>query len=131
MPNLPEGFNNNLRWNLGHIYLVQEMFAFRFAGEPVQTPENFSQLFRKGTKPADWTAKPPTLEVLLAMLAEQPQRIQDTLHNRLDEQVKVPYTTGSGFTLSTVGEFLSFSLYHEGMHYNTISILKRFADKSQ
>ncbi|OAB44448.1 hypothetical protein PGLA_07275 [Paenibacillus glacialis] len=127
---IPEGFNNNVRWNLGHIYLIQEIFAFHFSGEPVQIPENFKRLFAKGTKPADWNEEPPTLEVLLELLTEQPKRIQESLHNRLAEQVKTPFTTGSGITLSTIGEFLNFSIYHEGMHYNTINILKRFADKS-
>ncbi|MEC0229989.1 DinB family protein [Paenibacillus alba] len=129
LDNIPEGFNNNLRWNLGHIYLVQEKFAFHFAGEPMQLPEHYDRLFAKGTKPADWKDEPPTLNTLLEMLAEQPKRIHASLQNRLNEQVKTPLTTGTGLTLSTVGEFLSYSLYHEGMHFNTITILKRFADK--
>lgn len=125
---VPEGFNNSLRWNLGHIYLVQEKFAFHFAGEPVQLPESFERLFARGTKPADWKEEPPTLEVLLEMLAEQPKRIQNVLQSRLDEPVTPPYTTGSGVQLSTIGEFLSFTLYHEGMHFDTIKLLKRFAN---
>jgi len=123
---IPEGFNNNVRWNLGHIYLVQEKFAFHFAGEPMQLPENFDRLFGRGTKPADWNEEPPTLELLLEMLAAQPARILESLHDRLDEQVE-PYTTGSGLTLSTIGEFINFTLYHEGMHFNSIKLLKRFA----
>ncbi|MCQ6563299.1 DinB family protein [Paenibacillus mendelii] len=125
---IPEGFNNNVRWNLGHIYLVQEKFAFHFAGEPMQLPENFDRLFGRGTKPADWNEEPPTLERLLKMLAAQPTRIQESLHNRLGEQVE-PYTTGSGLTLSTIGEFINFTLYHEGMHFNSIKLLKRFAGR--
>lgn len=124
---VPEGFNNNLRWNLGHIYLVQEKFAFHFSGEPVQLPESFERLFARGTKPADWKEEPPTLEVLQEMLAEQPKRIRKALLGRLDEPVTPPYTTGSGVQLSTIGEFLTFTLYHEGMHFDTIKLLKRFA----
>lgn len=127
---IPEGFNNNLRWNLGHIYLIQEKFAFHYAGEPMKSPANFDRLFAKGTKPVDWNEEPPKLEVLLDMLAEQPKRIQESLQNRLDELVTEPFTTGSGLTLSTRGEFLNSTLYHEGIHFNTINILKRFADKS-
>ena len=128
---IPDGFNNNVRWNLGQIpHLVQEKFAFHFAGEPMQLPNNFERLFAKGTHPADWTEEPPTLEVLLRLLTKQPKRIQESLLNRLDEQVKAPYTTGSGLTLSTIGEFVTFTLYHEGMHFDTIKLLQRFANKS-
>lgn len=128
---MPEGFNNNIRWNLGHIYTVQEKFAFHFAGEPLHLPENFDRLFAKGTKPADWHEELPSLEELLALLAEQPKRIQSILHDRLDEQVKQPFTTGSGLRLNTIGEFLNFTLYHEGMHFNAITTLKRFATQHQ
>lgn len=123
---VPEGFNNNVRWNLGHIYVVQEKFAFHFAGEPLQLPENFDRLFAKGTKPADWNETLPSLEILLEMLAEQPKRIQETFLHRFDEQVKTPFTTGSGILLNTIGEFLTVTLYHEGMHFHSISVLKRF-----
>ncbi|MDH6427894.1 DinB family protein [Paenibacillus sp. FSL R7-0048] len=125
---IPEGFNNNIRWNLGHIYLVQEKFAFHSARELMQLPASFERLFAKGTKPAEWNEEPPTLEVLLEMLTEQPKRIQEAFHNRLSEQV-TPLTTGSGLTLNSIGEFINFTLYHEGMHFNTIKLLNRFADK--
>ena len=130
LDSIPEGFNNNVRWNLGHIYLVQEKFAFHFSGEPTQIPDHFEALFAKGTKPADWDVEPPTIEALLELLAEQPKRIKQALQHRVDEPVKAPFTTGSGLTLHTIGEFLNYTLYHEGMHYNTISLLKRFAATS-
>jgi uncharacterized damage-inducible protein DinB len=126
---IPEGFNNNVRWNLGHIYFVQEKFAFHFAGEPMLVPDNFERLFARGTKPADWNEEPPELGVLIKLLAEQPIRIRQSLQNRLSEQVQEPFTTGTGLTLSTIREFLSYTLYHEGMHYNAIGLLQRFAEK--
>ncbi|MGO4369270.1 DinB family protein [Paenibacillus sp. 2TAB19] len=125
---VPKGFNNNLRWNLGHIYLVQEKFAFYFSGETVQLPESFERWFGRGTKPADWEGELPSLDTLLAMLAEQPKRIEHTLIGRLDEPVKDSYTTGSGLTISTIGEFLNYTLYHEGLHFNSINLIKRFAN---
>jgi hypothetical protein len=127
---IPEGFNNNLRWNLGHIYLVQEKLAFHSAGESMQLPETFDRLFGKGTKPDEWKEEPPKLKILLEMLAEQPKRIQESLQNRLSEQMKEPFTTGSGLTLGTIGESLNYTLYHEGIHYSTINLLKRFADRN-
>ena len=115
--------------NLGHIYLIQELFAFHFVGEVKQIPENFNRLFAMGTKPADWNEEPPTLDVLTEMLEAQPQRIQEVLEHRLDEQLKTPFKLGGG-ALTTVREILSFSLYHEGRHYNTITLLKRFVGES-
>ncbi|MDZ5473028.1 DinB family protein [Bacillus sp. 31A1R] len=126
---IPEGFNNHIKWNLGHIYLVQERFAFFFSGEPMNLPENFDRLFGRGTKPADWNEEVPTLSELLVLLEEQPKRIQESLKGRLNESVERPYTTSSGVTLSTIGEFINFSLYHEGLHLHAISTLKRFINR--
>lgn len=121
---IPEGFNNNIRWNLGHIYLVQEQFSFYFAQEPMKLPNGFKELFGMGSKPADWNVQPPTLPELLHMLKEQPDRIQEKLSNRLDEAVANPFTLRS-LTLKTIREFLNFNLYHEGGHAQTIKTLKK------
>ncbi|MDP4160037.1 MAG: DinB family protein [Bacillota bacterium] len=124
---IPVGFNNNIRWNLGHVYLVQEKFAFEFAQEPMQLPEKFPDLFGRETKPADWKVQPPSLTDLIGLLENQTNRIKDKLNDRLYEAVSNPLTMPSGLTLKTIGEFLTFSMYHEGMHVQTIKMLKRFS----
>lgn len=125
----PEGFNNNIRWNLGHIYVVQELFAFYHSGEPMQLFEEYNRFFARGTKPADWQEIPPSSAELFGALTEQPGRILTTLHDRLDETANEPRTTSTGITLRTLKEMLSYTLYHEGMHFTAITLLKRFASK--
>ncbi len=123
---VPEGFNNNIRWNLGHVYLVQEKFAFGFTDEPMQLPDGFAELFGGKTKPSDWKVEPPSLQELIKMLEDQTFRIKRKLCDRLNEVVAKPLNMPSGLTLKTIGEFLTFSMYHEGMHVQTIKMLKRF-----
>lgn len=123
---IPKGFNNNIRWNLGHVYLVQERFAFGFAEEPMVMPDEFMDLFGRDTKPAEWKVQPPTLPELIKLLEDQTVRIEAKLNNRLDEEVAKPFVMPSGLTLKRIGEFLTFSMYHEGMHVETIKMLKRF-----
>lgn len=125
---VPQGFNNNIRWNLGHIYLVQERFAFGFTKEPMQVPENFNELFGKDTKPSDWKIQAPTLPELTQLLDDQTKRIEAKLSDRLGELVEKPWTMPSGLTLKAIGEFLTFSMYHEGMHVQAIKFLRRFTD---
>jgi uncharacterized damage-inducible protein DinB len=124
---IPTGFNNNIRWNLGHVYLVQERFAFGFTEIPMQVPAGFNELFGKDTKPSDWKIKPPSLTELIQLLEDQNNRLMDKLSTRLDDNLDKPWTMPSGLTLKTVREFLTFSMYHEGMHVQTIKILNRFS----
>ncbi|WFB59865.1 DinB family protein [Paenibacillus sp. BR1-192] len=121
---IPEGFANSIRWNLGHIYTVTEQFAFATAGEQPRLPEGFEAWFATGTKPADWTSKPPALSELAELLQEQTARIRETFSNRLDQASAHPLTIGP-VTFQTVGEFLTFSLYHEGMHTQTIKVYRK------
>ncbi|WP_379971325.1 DinB family protein [Ectobacillus sp. sgz5001026] len=125
---IPQGFNNNIKWNLGHIYVVQERFAFHFTGEKMNMPDHFMKQFGPGSKPTDWDEQVPTLRQLIALLQDQIVRIEQVLEPRITEAVKEPYTTSSGITLSSVAEFLSFSMYHEGMHFDAIKSIKRLIE---
>lgn len=121
---IPEKFNNNIIWNLGHICFIQEKFAFHYAQEPMETPQGFAELFEMGTKPSDWTVQPPTLAELIQLLTEQPKRIKESLKDRLDEDVPTPFTI-PGLTLGKIGHLLSFNMYHEGLHVQAIKMLKK------
>lgn len=121
---IPVGFNNNIKWNLGHIYLVHEIFAFQLIGETMEIPDHYRDLFGRGTKPADWGEQVPSIQELVDRLSNQISRVE-RLEHRMGDALEQPYTTASGLTLGSVGELLSFSLYHEGMHFDAIKTIKR------
>jgi uncharacterized damage-inducible protein DinB len=123
---IPEGFRNSIRWNLGHIYVVLERFAFHFIGLPLNLPKGFKEQFEYGTSPLNTPASVPvpTLQELETLLKEQQERIREALAHRLQEKIVPPYTTSAGMTLETPEQFLSFNLYHEGMHLNVIKVYK-------
>jgi hypothetical protein len=120
----PEGFNNTIRWHLGHIYLVQERLAFHHAGFPVDVPQSYIDLFGNGTKPSGWKEEPPSLAELGSRLTEQPGRIRTLLGEHLLEQPAIPFHKFDG-KLDSIGAIINFTLYHEGMHYATLSLLKK------
>jgi len=122
---VPQGFNNNVLWNLGHILLVHEKFAFGMIHEKQEIPDEFAALFGRGTKPADWSGALPSLEELIQLLDAQADRIERKLASRLNERLEKPYTSSTGLELSTVEECLSFCLYHEGMHFAVIKAIKQ------
>jgi hypothetical protein len=123
---IPDGFRNSIRWNTGHIYVVLERFAFQYIGLPLHLPTGFKELFEFGTSPLNTptTIPVPTLQELGTLLKEQEVRIHEALAHRLQEKIVPPYTTSAGMTLETPEQFLSFNLYHEGMHLNVIKVYK-------
>ncbi|WP_050180142.1 DinB family protein [Domibacillus robiginosus] len=122
---IPAGFGNNIKWNLGHIYLVQERFGFYFTGGEMVMPDAFNDWFGRGSKPADWEGKLPKTDELRVLLKEQTERIKQQTAPLLPYPLKEPFTTSTGLTLSSVEEMLTYSLHHEGLHSETIKSIKR------
>ncbi|MFJ5768694.1 DinB family protein [Psychrobacillus sp. NPDC093180] len=117
---VPEGFNNNIRWNFGHIAFVQERLIYSVLGEKTSLPVEYEKFFGPGTKPADWKETPPTLMEISSVLAEQTERIKEFVPKRFSSKLPTPFTNRMGISFYTLGETLLFSFYHEAMHMETI-----------
>ncbi|HZG77758.1 MAG TPA: DinB family protein [Paenibacillus sp.] len=121
---IPPGFRNSVLWHAGHIYLVQERFAFSLQGKEADIPASFLAAFAPGTSPASWTERPATLADLTERLRLQADRVAEAWAGRLHEGAPAPYTTSTGMTLTSTEAFLNFTLYHEGMHFQAIKMYK-------
>lgn len=121
---MPEGFRNTIRWNLGHVFVVHESLIAGLAGETPQVPSHYGELFAPGTKPADWGDNVPSLSELREKLEGQINSLQERFGGRLDEKVANTFKPGV-LEPSTIGEVLTFALYHEGLHNGVIKGLKR------
>lgn len=122
---IPKGFSNNIRWNFGHIALVQEKLVFGILGEEMSTPKEYEQLFDPGTKPAEWEGTVPSFTEIAEILRSQNVRIKGFLSGRLQEKLQTPFTIQGGITFYTVGEILLYSFYHEALHIEAIKSLYR------
>lgn len=121
---IPDGFSNNILWNLGHIYLDQYLWIAHLTKETPPLPPGFKEWFNFGTKPADRKTPPPNLETLVSLLQEQPQKIQAAYKDRLDEEFPA---TESG--MHTIAQVLVRTIFHEGMHLASLNTIRRFLGK--
>src|SRR6476620_1182919 len=48
---VPEGFSNNLIWNIGHIVVVQQMLVYKLSGLPVMVSDEMVEKYKRGTRP--------------------------------------------------------------------------------
>lgn len=121
---VPAGFNNNIRWNLGHIYLDQFLWLQLLTKEPAPIPSGYKEWFDFGTSPAQWKSSPPSLEELRQRLAEQPRVIRELYGNQLEE-VFPEIVDG----IHTIPQVLVRTIFHEGMHIGAMIAIKRFIRK--
>lgn len=117
---IPEGFNNSLHWQLGHLLTVTNMIAFQFAGKDSVIPESYKAFFGSGTKPSDWTQEPPAWDALIEELTSQCKVIEDTFAGKLEEPLAVKENFAKA---ETVGEALLINISHESSHAGMINAM--------
>lgn len=117
---IPPGFKNNIRWNLGHIYLDQYLWIQAVTKEKADVPEQFHSWFGYGTSPANFTAETPSFDELKKLLKTQPARIKELYGGRLEEEFP-PAEMG----MHTIEQVLTRTIFHEGMHLQTILDIKK------
>lgn len=118
----PEGFNNNIHWNIGHLLTVTESFLF---GDHGQLPAEYKELFSPGTKPADWKGEVPSIATLLEQSKDQLNRIKNIPNERFHDNLPEPK-----LGRKTLGEIAGFAIYHESYHFGQIHVMKRLIETS-
>ncbi|MGF7048154.1 putative damage-inducible protein DinB [Paenibacillus sp. DS2015] len=117
---VPNGFNNSLHWQLGHIITISDGVILGYGGVESKIPTSYAPLFRNGTKPADWQKEPPHWDVLILQLREQFQVLQETLHGKLSEPVAVKDNFAKA---ETIGDLVQLNMTHENLHLGMITAM--------
>lgn len=111
---IPEGFNNNLAWNFGHIVVTLPLLTYGLSGLPLPIDMALVNLYRRGTRPetsiddAEWR--------LLKEVSEQTMsQVEQDYQAGLFREYK-SYTTTFGYALESVNGAIQFAPVHEGLH---------------
>jgi uncharacterized damage-inducible protein DinB len=116
----PEGFNNSIRWHVGHVLTVAEQFMFGFPKKSTQLPANYMELFASGTSPSAWQGDVPQLQELIEQLQDQIKRIKEIPAESFNQRLKTPF-----LGQETFGELTNFAIFHESIHLGQIQAMKR------
>lgn len=121
---IPEGFSNNLVWNLGHIIVAQQGLVYRLSGLPINVTDEMNEKYRNGSKPTGTTtqAELDELKVLLFSLLEQTK--EDYAAGKFITYNE--YTTGTGFHLANIKDAMEFNNYHEALHMGFMMNIRKF-----
>lgn len=121
---VPEGFSNNLIWNIIHTVVVQQMLVYKLSGLPMQISDEMVDKYKRGTRPeADVTT-------------EEVEQVKELLHSLID-RTEADYNAGifreymefqtmSGFVIANVEQAIEFNNYHEGIHAGIMLGIRKF-----
>lgn len=120
---IPEGFNNNIIWNLGHLLATQQGICYVRSGNKMIIDENYFLKYKPETKPAgfiDATGTAAIKELFLSVL--------DQLETDYHEGKFANYTSWNNrynVEITSIEEAIRFLIYHEGLHLGYIMALRR------
>ena len=121
---IPDGFNNNIIWNIGHIIVVQQMLVYLLSDLPMLVSDEMVQKYKRGTKP-EQDVTPSEIAEIQSLLFESIAKTEVDYNSNTFKSYK-EFTTMTGFNLKNVEDALAFNYYHEAIHTGVIMGIKKF-----
>lgn len=121
---VPEGFNNNLTWNIGHIIVAQQGLVYKGSGLDSYLPEALTARYIPGTKPDGQTSQ-DEIDKLKELLFSLIEKTEIDFRQGIFQTYK-ERTTGTGFHLSSIEDALEFNNYHEALHLGAMMAIRKF-----
>ena len=120
---IPNGFNNNIFWNIAHLVATQQLLVYGLSGLPMHVSDEFVEKYRKDSKPNSNTSQEEVDEVK-DLLFSTLDKTKEDYHNGVFKDYK-SYTTSTNSTLTTVEQAMEFNNFHEGIHLGYILAMKK------
>jgi hypothetical protein len=121
---IPEGYNNNLIWNIAHIVVVQQMLVYKLSGMPMMISGEMVEKYKKGTKPEHIVTQAEVDEIQ-TLLMETINQTETDLENKIFTNYQ-EYPTSAGIVLKSASEAMTFNDFHEGLHIGIIMSIRKF-----
>lgn len=120
---VPEGFNNNMIWNIAHTIVTQQLLVYNLSGLPMLVSKDMVDTFRKGTK-TEGDLSQTEVDIIKGLLFSPIEKTKQDYDNNIFQSYE-EYTVSTKSTLSNVEEAIEFNNFHEGIHLGYILALKK------
>lgn len=121
---IPDGFSNNLIWNIGHTIVVQQLLTYKLSGLPTMVSDEMILKYRKGSRPEGNVSQSEADEIrdlLFTTIEKTKSDYNDGIFKNYHE-----FTNDYGFTIRTIEDAIGFNYYHEATHFGIILSLRKF-----
>lgn len=120
---IPQGFKNNIIWNLGHLTAAQQGVCYKRGGHAMLIEEEMFELFKPGT-------------VAPSFVNEQRVKLYKELFISTILQTEIDYQKGLfnqnpawkqslGIDVEIIEQSINFLMWHDGIHSGIIMSLKK------
>ncbi len=121
---IPEGFSNNLIWNIGHAIVVQQRLIYSASGLPMNISDELVNSYKPGSKPSTIDTQ-ETIDLFKKLIVSlQDQTKEDYANEKF--VVYKELTTSTGFNIASIQDAIEFNNYHEGLHLGLMMNIRKF-----
>lgn len=120
---IPEGFKNNIFWNVAHTLVSQQILHYKMSGLNPLITNDWIENYQNGTFPRFVITEDEIdyLKSKLIITAEQLE--QDFNEKRFESYTE--FETKMGIVISSVEDAINFNNTHEALHYGIVSSMKK------
>lgn len=120
---IPEGFNNNIVWNIGHLVVTQQLLCYKLSNLPMLVSDEMVDLYRKGTAPQKDISQ-EEYEEIKKLFLELPLQLETDYTKKVFKTYN-EYTTSVNVTMLNIEKATAFNTLHEGIHLGSILALRK------
>jgi hypothetical protein len=120
---IPDGFSNNLIWNIAHIVVTQQLLVYRLSGLPMMVSDEIIEKYKKGTKP-EQDATQAEVDEIKSLLFATIEKTKEDYDNGIFTNYQ-EYPTSTGFVLKSVDGAMAFNSFHEGLHIGILMSIRK------
>jgi hypothetical protein len=120
---IPDGFNNNMYWNIAHTVATQQLLHYYLSGNPFRIDQYWIETYKKGTLPK-MDVSIGEVEDLGFLLTETSKILMKDYDADFFSDY-TPYTTSFGLDLKNIQDAIIFNNIHESLHFGYLMAQKR------
>lgn len=121
---IPEGFDNNIIWNIGHLISAQQSICYLRAKVRPTVDSDILRAFQPGSTPQKLLSITEITSLKTVFVKSIDDFAQDFSNDLFDEYrpwVAQPY----GMKVDNIVDAMDFLMYHEGLHTGYVMAMKR------
>jgi len=119
----PDGFGNNVIWNIAHLVVTQQLLCYNLSGLDMVVSDRMVTNFKKGTAP-DRKVSKVDFDTYKKLLIELPIQLEMDYKNDIFKKYH-EYTTSLNVKIVDIDSAIGFNNYHEGIHLGAILALRK------
>jgi hypothetical protein len=120
---IPEGYNNNMIWNIGHMISVGYSLNFSIAGLIPPADIEMIKKFKRGSFPLEYTDA--DIQWINEHLIRSVQEIENLWAKNKVSVIVTSVTTELGNVISSPSDALAMTLVHDMLHFERIRLFRK------